>query len=34
VGNHGGLFGCGAAISASTVYRLCDADPTVRAREL
>jgi hypothetical protein len=29
VGNHGGLFGCGAAISASTVYRLCDADPMV-----
>ncbi len=32
VGNHGGYWGCGASVSAPTVYRLCDPDPQVRHR--
>lgn len=30
VGNHGGYWGCGATVAASTVYRILDANATVR----
>jgi hypothetical protein len=34
VGNHGGYWGCGATVSAATVYRILDADAPVRSSVL